>query len=196
MNLATLRKNISRFTNRIWRELDYNLVCLHRTDVFLKKHGTQIGRGCDIAVHPDSFGSEPYLIRIGNAVTITVGVRFITHDGSTRLFRQRFPAMNKYGNVFAPIIVGDNCFIGNNAILLPGTQIGPNSIVGAGAVVKGSFPAESVIAGVPARQISTLGDYIAKVQQNMLTLKAQTREELRAELIAHFFGQPDPASNE
>ena len=55
-----------------------------------------------------------------------------------------------------PIVIGKNCFIGCNAIILKGTILGDGCVVGAGAVVCGMFPENSVIAGNPARVVRTL----------------------------------------
>ncbi|MCR4731569.1 MAG: acyltransferase [Saccharofermentans sp.] len=55
-----------------------------------------------------------------------------------------------------PIKIGRNCFIGCNAIILKGTELGDGCVVGAGAVVSGKFEAGSVIAGNPARVIRKL----------------------------------------
>jgi acetyltransferase-like isoleucine patch superfamily enzyme len=49
-----------------------------------------------------------------------------------------------------PIIIGDGCFIGSNSIILKGTNLGKNCVVGAGSVVYGSFPDNVIIAGNPA----------------------------------------------
>ena len=106
------------------------------------------------------FGSEPYLITIGERVEITAGVRFITHDGAAWCLRNdiRFADLDLFG----PIKVGNNVFIGNNAIILPGVTIGDNVIIGAGAVVTKDIPSDSVAAGVPARVIKSLLDYAEK----------------------------------
>ena len=56
-----------------------------------------------------------------------------------------------------PVLIGENCFIGMNSIVLKGTTIGKNSIVGAGSVVCGKFPENVVIAGNPARIIKYRG---------------------------------------
>lgn len=52
---------------------------------------------------------------------------------------------------FAPVTVGDDCDLGVNSVLLPGTVLGKGVQVGAGAVVKGEFPDYAVVAGVPAK---------------------------------------------
>lgn len=54
------------------------------------------------------------------------------------------------------IVIGKNCFIGCNAILLKGTVLGDNCVIGAGAVVCGRFEDNCVIAGNPARVIKRL----------------------------------------
>lgn len=52
-----------------------------------------------------------------------------------------------------PIYIGKNCFIGCNALILKGTELGDGCVVGAGAVVSGKFEAGCVIAGNPAKVI-------------------------------------------
>ena len=60
----------------------------------------------------------------------------------------------KHHKTIEPIRIGKNCWIGANAVILPGVQLGDNVIVGAGAVVSKSFPNDVVIGGVPAKLIS------------------------------------------
>ena len=57
-----------------------------------------------------------------------------------------------------PINIGKNCFIGCNAIILKGTELGDGCVVGAGAVVSGKFEANSVIVGNPAKVIKKVGE--------------------------------------
>jgi acetyltransferase-like isoleucine patch superfamily enzyme len=53
-----------------------------------------------------------------------------------------------------PITIGDNVWIGRNALVFPGVTVGENSIVAAGAVVTSDVPPGSVVAGNPARRIA------------------------------------------
>jgi serine acetyltransferase len=53
----------------------------------------------------------------------------------------------------APVRIGSGSWLGANAVILPGAQLGENCVVAAGAVVRGEFPSHSVVAGVPARVV-------------------------------------------
>jgi acetyltransferase-like isoleucine patch superfamily enzyme len=130
-----------------------------------------------------NFGTEPWLIELGNRVTLTSGVILVTHDGASRLFRQIHPDMNPlYGNRFGTIRIHDNCFIGVNTIVLPQVAIGPNAIIGAGSVVNRDVPPNMVVAGNPVRDICTLDEYIERYRQKMLPINALDRSGLRREL--------------
>jgi len=122
----------------------------------LRKRGSQIGEGCSI--HVNRLGTEPYLVKLGNHVAIAQGVRFITHDGGVWVFRHEFPDMQ----VFGPIIIEDNCVIGENAVLFPNVRIGRNSIVGAGSVVITDVPPDTIAIGIPARPFGAVSKYREK----------------------------------
>lgn len=124
---------------------------------YFRKHGVQIGRNNRIMVREIS--EAPYLVKIGNHCTITSDVTFITHDGGGWIFTEENPSIQKFGT----ITILDNCFIGLKAIILPNVVIGPNAIVGAGSVVTRDVPANSVVAGNPAKIISTTNEYKEKV---------------------------------
>jgi acetyltransferase-like isoleucine patch superfamily enzyme len=55
-----------------------------------------------------------------------------------------------------PVIIGNNVFIGMNTLVLKGSRIGENSVIGAGSIVIGEIPANVIAAGNPARVIKTL----------------------------------------
>jgi acetyltransferase-like isoleucine patch superfamily enzyme len=126
----------------------YKLIILRaseeRRNNYLRKQGVKIGKNCFI--HTVAFSTEPYLVEIGDDVRITNGTIFITHDGAVHSFQGELG-----GGIFGRIKLGNNVFIGSNSIILLNTTIGNNCIVGAGSVVRGHFPDESVIVGNPAK---------------------------------------------
>lgn len=128
-----------------------------------KKHGLQAGTGVRV-LGGVNFGSEPYLITLGNNVSIT-GASFVTHDGGTWAFR-RIPG---HGEVvrFGKIVVGDDTFIGTGSTILPGVTIGKNCVIGAGSIVTKDVPDNTVVAGVPARPICSLDEYEQKCRALM-----------------------------
>lgn len=117
---------------------------------YLRGQGMKIGQDC--LINTMSFSTEPYLIEIGNHVAIAGGTEIITHDGAIWCFRDEIPN----ADVFGKIKLGNNVFIGDNCTILPNTVIGDNCIVGAGSVVRGKFPENSVIVGNPAKVVTKM----------------------------------------
>ena len=120
-----------------------------------------------------SWGSEPWIITLGNNVHITNGVRFITHDGGTLLFREMVPDLE----ITKPVTIGNDVYIGNNVLLLPGVTIGNKVVIGAGAIVTRDIPDNSVAVGVPARVIKTADEYLEKTKRESLHLGYLKGEE-------------------
>lgn len=151
---------------------------------FARKLGVEVGENCRlINISKETFGSEPYLIVLGDHVTLTSGVRLITHDGGVWVFREQDPGIDVVG----PVIIGNNVFIGINAIILPGTRIGNNVIVGAGAVVTKDIPDNSVVAGVPAKIISSVEQYHTNIDSRVERLKQLTKSE-KEKYLRHKYG--------
>ena len=85
-------------------------------------------------------------ITIGKDVHIAANVGIITQNHNPANPEEHLPGEE--------VVVGDNCWIGMNAVILPGVKLGPYTTVGAGSVVTHSFEeGHCVIAGNPARII-------------------------------------------
>jgi acetyltransferase-like isoleucine patch superfamily enzyme len=100
--------------------------------VSLGEHVTIAGQGL---VH---IGSHTMIANYTMIVTVT-------HDPNAEIMDDSY--------IVLPIEIGDNVWIGANAIVLPGVKIGSGSIVGAGAVVTKDVPSNTIVGGVPARPI-------------------------------------------
>lgn len=134
----------------------------------------KIGENCEVFDNV-SFGSEPYLIDIGNNVRISKNVIFTTHDGGFWVLRNM--GFGSDIDKFGKIKIGNNVHIGMNTFILPGICIGDNVVIGAGAVVTKDIPSNSVVAGVPARVIQSVEAYYKKNMENLDYTKDLNREE-------------------
>ena len=88
-------------------------------------------------------------VQIGDNCLITHGVKILSHDGATRLTN---PSDSGVGTVR----IGNNVFVGVNAVILRNVSIGDNSVVGAASVVACDIPPASLVVGNPAKVIRTL----------------------------------------
>lgn len=99
------------------------------------------------------------MIEIGNQTIISTNVTFVTHDNSAKMI------FGSRGDLYGKIIIGNNCFIGENSTILYGVNLADNIIVAAGAVVTKSFNESNVIiGGNPARIISNWEKYKEKYE--------------------------------
>lgn len=143
--------------------------------IYLKKNGVRIGEGCDIN-KTANFGSEPWLIKIGNNVRITQRVQFITHDGGLWTLRKMGLIDNeavKYGN----IEIADNCNISWDVTIMPNVRIGKNCIIACGAVVTKDIPDNEIWGGVPAKRIESIEEYYSKIKDKVVFTNSKTNEE-------------------
>jgi len=91
-------------------------------------------------------------IVMGNACLIGEMVTIMDADHHELSPRDRWTGSGR----IAPVVIGDNVWIGSRVIILAGVTIGANSVIGAGAVVTKSIPPDTVAAGNPARPIRSL----------------------------------------
>lgn len=119
------------------------------------------------------FSSEPYLVTLGDNVHISIGANFVCHDGSTLPFRKDIPDLELAGE----IRVGNDVFIGMGALILPNVVIGNRCIVGANSVVTKSVPDGSIVAGNPAKLVSTIEDFLLRAQEKSLKIGHLTGTE-------------------
>lgn len=148
---------------------------------YLRDNGVIIGDNCEI-YKSANFGSEPWLIKLGNHVRVNSGVQFVTHDRGYWVLRDECAG---YGNKFKQadyldkIVVGNNVHIGTNAVIMPGVTIGDNVVVAVGAVVTHDVESNTIVGGVPAHRIESLKEYANKAERKAHPTKSMTTEEKR-----------------
>lgn len=142
---------------------------------YYRRHGVTIGKNCRI--YSKILTPEPYLITIGNNVTISTNVTFLTHDNSI------CKVLPNFTDVFGKITIDDNCFIGANSTILPGVTLGNTTIVAAGSVVTKSFDGNVIIGGNPARIITDTDKYMKKVLPYAINTTGLSKEEKKELLL-------------
>lgn len=134
-----------------------NLVGLYqRTIIVTRIPGAKICIGDRVGISGATIYARKEII-IGDDTNIGGNVKILDNDFHP-IDPQARRADIKEQIGTGPVIIGKNCFIGCNALILKGTVLGDNCVVGAGAVVSGVFEDNCVIAGNPARVIRRLSD--------------------------------------
>ena len=132
------------------KKLIKNIVMLLNREIpteILVKRGMKVGKNFDRQQGCFLDPTHCYLIEIGDDVTMSIRVTLMAHDASTK----KLTGYTRLGQ----IKIGNHVFIGANATILPGVTVGDYAVIGAGSVVTRDVPAGCVVAGVPARRIST-----------------------------------------
>ena len=131
-----------------------NLVGLYQRTIIVARENGKIHIGNNVGISGATIYSKE-AIQIGDYTNIGGNVKILDHDfhpiESEARKRNDMSMVGKKA-----IIIGENVFIGCNSLILKGSEIGDNSVVGAGSVVCGKFPANVIIAGNPARIIKRL----------------------------------------
>lgn len=122
-----------------------------------RRRGVKIGKNPGLVDCILDYG-HGYLMEIGDNSRFA-HVTILTHDASTKTEL----GYSKIGRVK----IGNDVFIGHGSIILPGTTIGDRVVIGAGSVVKGNIPGNSVAVGNPATVVCTYDEYIEKNRKKM-----------------------------
>ena len=153
---------------------------------YARKIGVHVGDNCQILADPGiAFGTEPWLISLGDHVDVTAGVEFLNHEGGIWCARGIDPFYNTQ-DLFAPISVGNNVMIGVNSLIMPGVHIGNNVIIGGHSVVTKDIPDGTIVAGIPAKPISTIDAFMERLKNRVtIPTKHLSSDDKRKYLLKH-----------
>lgn len=134
---------------------------------YLRDHGAQIGSGVIIYAPNKTLidKTAPWLLTIGDHVRIAEGVKILTHDYSWSVLKCYSSENIMPGEILgaqSAVEIGNNVFIGMNAVITRGVTIGDNVIIGAGSVVTKNCESGGVYAGVPAKRIMGIEEFYDK----------------------------------
>lgn len=136
--------NVFKFIKRLY----YRFIATPLS--YAKYIGVNIGN--DNLIGKKHWSSEPYLITVGSHCQLT-DCKIFTHGG--QVIRHIYPDFDAFGKV----TIGNYVYIGTGSLIMPGVSIGNNVLVAAGSVVTKSIPDGCVVAGNPAKIISTIEEY-------------------------------------
>ncbi len=119
-------------------------------------HCSNISLGENVVIRPSTmmFADEFAEIIVGNNVMIGAGVHFYVNNH--KFDRRDIPLIEQGYYPSESILIGEGAWVGANSTILPGVEIGVNSVIGAGAIVTKSIPDFSIAVGNPAKVIKTL----------------------------------------
>ena len=139
--------------------------------------GVTIGKNCFISTR--RWGTEPYLITVGNHVQVTRDVAVHTHGGGQAI-RKEHPDFD----VFGKVVINDWAYIGASSQIMPGVTIGEGALVAAGSIVTKSVPPHTVVGGNPARVICSTDEYYERNKIYDMGTKRKSKAEKRHILLS------------
>lgn len=129
---------------------------------WLRRKGVKFtGKPIYIAATVKFDGGGYSLITIGDRTVISSDVVLLVHDYAISRALEALEAERPNTEVafLRPVHIGNNTFVGTRAILMPGSYIGSNVIIGAGSVVRGRVPDNAIVMGNPAEIIGNTLEY-------------------------------------
>ena len=155
---------------------------------YLREQGANIGNGTRLNCSTGAFGTEPYLVTVGNNCLFAGEIHIITHDGGVAVLNNLHYFNGKKMDKIAPVNIGNNVYIGYGAMIMPGVTIGNNVLIGAGAIVTKDIPDNSVAVGVPAKCVKTIDEYYKSGEERKMffpTLGMSSQDKKR-HLLEYF----------
>lgn len=133
---------------------------LESPEKYARRMGVKIGKGCFITTK--EFPTEGYLIEIGDNCRVAPGTSFYTHGGVVSLRK----LYNDYSlDHFGKIKIGNDSYVGEKCMIMPGVTIGERCIVGGGSVVTKSVPDGCMVAGNPAKFIGYTENFYRRLKE-------------------------------
>ena len=185
--MSTLIQRAIRYLalNRGWFPRLYLRVCQPRNDeyaIFAKRYGRFHAIGENCRINFSATITDPEYVSLGNNVTLS-DCHLLGHQGVEEMLNV---AYNLQLDTTGRITIGDNVFVGHDAIVLPNITIGANAVIAAGAVVTKDVAAGDIVAGVPAK-------VIGKTEQLAKNLEQKTQQLPWADIVQSREGAFDPA---
>jgi maltose O-acetyltransferase len=115
--------------------------------------GLELGEGVYVAPTAYLDPGQPWLIQIADESVIGPWAIVLAHDASTRIHTDH--------TLVGRVTIGKRVYVGHGAIVLPGSTIGDEAVLGPGAVVRGDIPARAVAMGNPAEVVSDVESFAA-----------------------------------
>ena len=172
-----------------------------RTDEYasyLKKRNYFYSLGDDCFINFGACFTDPKYIKIGNNTCLS-DCTLIGHEGSVSVYAN---ATGKILDKVGKIEIGNNCFIGHGALILPNITIGNNCIVAAGAIVTKDVEENSIVGGNPAKKIGDTDNFIKRIEKETLdypwynllkdrrsTFDSEIEKKLLPIRLEYFFGK-------
>lgn len=165
---------------RIWHKIRGSkpLTIYEESDLLIeamRKKGAIIGNNVTILDSKIDVGNL-YLLEIVDDVTIT-GARVLTHD-ACMLKKTGYFKLGK-------VKIGSNVFVSVDSIILPGTTIGNNVIIGAGCVVAKDVPDNSVVVGNPMKKIYSYDEFLEKHKTLLSEMPVSDFENMNKDTVLH-----------
>jgi len=176
----------------------YRMVCqpsMAENAEFWRHRLNAIGDHC--LINTDVVITDPAYVRLGNNVCLS-SCTLIGHDGVVAVLNRAYgKRLDSVGKIF----IGDNVFVGMNAVIMPDVTIGNNCVIAAGAIVTKDVPDGSVVGGNPAKVLGATADLVARleqrtyecpwaslIQKRQSAFDPETEPELLKLRLKYFFG--------